>query len=134
MAQWLIKSDPETYAIDDLKRDGRTVWDGVANPTALIHLRKMKKGDRLFIYHSGDDKAVVGIAEAVSEPYPDPQKSDPKLVVVDIRYREHLRKPVPLAVIKKRKDMADFPLVTISRLSVMPVTSVQWETLLDLSR
>jgi predicted RNA-binding protein with PUA-like domain len=134
MAYWLIKSDPETYSLDDLKRDGKTVWDGVANPTALVHMRAMKKGDALFVYHSGAGKAIVGIAEVVSAPYPDPKLGDPKLVAVDIRFREHLEQPVPLSVIKQRKDMADFPLVRFSRLSVMPVTAAQWKTLLDLSR
>lgn len=125
MAYWLLKSDPDTYSFDDLKRDKKTVWDGVSNSLALRHIRSMKKGDNAFVYHSGEEKSIVGIADIASDPYPDPKQKDPKLVVMEIRYVEHLDRPVPLAAVKARKEFADFALVRMSRLSVMPVTPAQ---------
>ncbi len=133
MAYWLLKSDPETYSYFDLERDRKTVWDGVSNPLALKHIRGMKKGDQAFVYHSGDEKAIVGVAEIVSDPYPDPKEKDPKLAVVEIRAQKRLPTTVSLAAIKERKDFADFLLVRMSRLSVMPVTASQWKALLAMS-
>jgi predicted RNA-binding protein with PUA-like domain len=133
MAYWLLKSDPDTYSFDDLKRDKRTVWDGVSNSLALRNIRDMKKGDTAFIYHSGDEKSIVGIAEIISDSYPDPKQKDPKLAVVELKYIEHLGQPVPLAEVKARKEFADFALVRMSRLSVMPVTPAQWKALLAMS-
>lgn len=133
MAYWLLKSDPDTYSFDDLKRDKKTVWDGVSNSLALRHIRSMKKGDNAFVYHSGEEKSIVGIADIASDPYPDPKQKDPKLVVMEIRYVEHLDRPVPLAAVKARKEFADFALVRMSRLSVMPVTPAQWKALLAMS-
>jgi predicted RNA-binding protein with PUA-like domain len=121
MASWLFKSDPDTYSLDSLERDGRATWDGVANNTALIHLRKTAPGDEVIVYHSGDDKAVMGIAKVVKGSYADPKLKDPKLVVCDIQFVKRLGAPVPLAAIKAVKGLADFDLVRISRLSVMPV-------------
>ena len=134
MSYWLLKSDPDTYSYNDLERDKRAVWDGVSNSLALKHIRGMKKGDLAFVYHSGEEKSIVAIAEIVSDPYPDPQQKDPKLVVVDIQAKERLTHPVPLATVKSRKEFADFALVRMSRLSVMPVTVAQWKTLLAMSR
>ena len=134
MSFWLLKSDPETYSYIDLERDKKTVWDGVSNPLALKHIRGMKKGDEAFVYHSGAEKSIIGIAGIVSDPYPDPKQKDEKLVVVEIKAKERLARPVSLAEIKGRKDFADFLLVRMSRLSVMPVTAVQWKTLLSMSR
>ena len=133
MSFWLLKSDPETYSYDDLERDKRTVWDGVSNPLALKHIRGMAKGDLAFVYHSGDEKAIIGMAEIVSVPYPDPKQKDPKLVVVEIKAKERLARTVSLAAIKERKDFADFLLVRMSRLSVMPVSASQWKALLAMS-
>ena len=133
MAYWLLKSDPETYSCDDLERDKKAVWDGVSNPLALKHIRSMKKGDQVFIYHSGEEKSIVAIAEIISEPYTDPKKKDPRLVVVEIRFGERVHRPVSLAAIKARKEFADFALVRVSRLSVMPVTAGQWKLLLTMS-
>ena len=133
MSFWLLKSDPETYSYDSLEGDKKTVWDGVSNPLALKHIRGMKKGDEAFVYHSGAEKSIIGIAEIVSDPYPDPKQKDQKLVVVDIRAKGRLTHPVTLAAIKGRKDFADFLLVRMSRLSVMPVTAEQWKTLLAMS-
>jgi predicted RNA-binding protein with PUA-like domain len=127
---WLLKSDPETYSFDDLERDGRTIWDGVRNNQALIYLRKMQKGDPVLVYHSGGDKQVVGLAEIVGGPYPDPKQSDPKLVVVDLKPKQRFPRPVTLAQIKADGTFADFGLVRMSRLSVMPVSLGVWERLL----
>jgi predicted RNA-binding protein with PUA-like domain len=130
--RWLLKTEPSTYAWADLVRERRATWDGVANPTALSHLRAMRKGDEAFVYHTGDEKAIVGIARVASDPYPDPKLSDPKRVVVDLEPVRALKAPVTLAAVKAEKRFADFALVRISRLSVMPVTASQWETLLAL--
>jgi predicted RNA-binding protein with PUA-like domain len=132
MNRWLLKTDPSTYAWADLVRVRRASWDGVANPTALSHLRAMRKGDEAFVYHTGDEKAIVGIARVASDPYPDPKLSDPKRVVVDLEPVRALKAPVTLASVKADKRFADFALVRISRLSVMPVTAPQWEALLAL--
>lgn len=122
MPCWLFKTDPDTYAIDDLEREKRATWDGVANNTALIHLRKTAPGDEVLVYHSGDDKAVMGIARVVKGGYADPKLRDPKRAVCDIEFVRRLGKPVPLAAMKAQKALATFDLVRISRLSVMPVS------------
>ena len=134
MAYWLLKSEPGVYAFADLVRDKKTTWDGVTNNLALKHIRAMAKGDLAFIYHSGDEKSIVGIAEVASEPYPDPKAGDPKIVVVDLKAKDALARPVSLADIKAKKEFADFALVRISRLSVMPVSAAQWKSLLAMSR
>lgn len=134
MAFWLLKTEPATYAYGDLVRDRKTTWDGVSNNTALRHLRAMKKGDLAFIYHSGKAKAIVGIAEILVDGYPDPKKKDPRLVVVDLKATEALKKPVTLAEVKASGGFADFALVRIPRLSVMPVSGAQWKRLLAMSR
>ena len=129
MNRWLLKTEPSTYAWADLVRERLATWDGVANPTALRHLRAMRKGDEAFVYHTGDEKAIVGIARVASDPYSDPKLSDPKRVVVDLEPVRALKAPVTLAAVKADKRFADFALVRISRLSVMPVTAAQWEWL-----
>ena len=133
MAKWLFKSDPETYGLVDLERDGKTVWDGVSNPVALKNLRACKKGDQVFIYHSGAEKAIVGIAEVLKDGYPDPKQKDTKLAVVDIKFVKRVKAPVTLAAVKQRKEFADFALVRLSRLSVMPVTDAQWQLLMRMA-
>ena len=133
MAYWLMKSDPETYSYSDLERDKKTVWDGVSNNLALMHLRNMQRGDLTLIYHSGEEKALVGIAEIVSAPYPDPKENNPKLVVVDVVPKRRLARPVTLAEIKLQKKWTDFQLVRMSRLSVMPVSVAVWERLLKMA-
>src|SRR5436190_8121112 len=122
---WIVKTEPSTYSYDDLARQKTTVWDGVKNNLALKHLRQMKPGDRVLVYHTGDEKAVVGIAEATSEAYPDPKQRDPKLAVVDLRAVERLPRPVPLAEIKKDRAVADLALVRIGRLPVRPAAAGQ---------
>jgi predicted RNA-binding protein with PUA-like domain len=131
---WILKTDPDTYAFDQLVRDRRTVWDGVSNALALKHIRSMAKGDQLFIYHSGDDKALVGLARVVSDPYPDPKAKDPKLYVVDVEAGERLPRPVTLAEVKADPAFADLGLVRMSRLSVIPVPAEQWKRLLGMSK
>jgi predicted RNA-binding protein with PUA-like domain len=134
MAHWLLKTEPSTYSFDDLELEKKAVWDGVSNSLALKHIRDMKKGDSAFVYHSGEQKSIVGIAEIVSDPYPDPKQKDPKLAVMEIKFAERLKQPVTLAAIKERKEFGDFALVRMSRLSVMPVTPGQWKSLLAMSR
>ncbi len=135
MAQkWLFKSDPETYSLSDLEREGKTVWDGVSNNLALKHLRSVRKGDSVLIYHTGEERAVVGIAEVLSDAYPDPKQKDPRLAVVDVKAVKRLRRPVTLDEIKKQAALKDFALVRLPRLSVMPVSESQWKELLALAK
>ncbi len=131
---WLVKTEPSEYSFDDLERERKTVWSGVTNNLALIHLRSMKKGDRVVVYHTGNEKAIVGIARVASAPYPDPEKNDPRFVVVDLVPEKRLSNPITLDRIKADKRFADFPLVRISRLSVMPVTKEQWNLLLKMEK
>lgn len=133
MAYWLLKSEPTVYSYADLERDGTTVWDGVANNAALIHIRAMQPGDLALIYHTGDERRAVGLAEVISAPYPDPKADDPKLVVVDVRAVRPLPTPVELSAVKADPFFADFALVRQGRLSVVPVNAAQWETLLALA-
>ena len=130
---WLLKTEPSDYSYADLNRDGRTVWDGVSNNLALKHLRNIKAGDLAFLYHTGKERALVGIAEVISDPYPDPKMSDPKLVVVDVKAREALPQSVSLADVKADSEFSDFLLVRLPRLSVMPVTPLQWNRLLAMA-
>ncbi len=132
MANWLLKTEPKEYSYDDLEKAGRDVWDGVRNPTALAHLRCMRQGDRAFIYHTGSEKAVVGLAEVVSEPYPDPAAGGPR-VVVDVSPLGRLPRPVTLAEIKARPEFAGWELVRLPRLSVMPVSPERWQRILELA-
>ena len=118
---WLFKTEPGAYSFAQLTADGATTWDGVKNSLALKHLAAVEKGDRIFIYHTGDEKAVVGVARASSAPYADPKKSDPKLVVIDLEPVHELPRPVALSAIKASKRFAGFELVRLPRLSVMPV-------------
>ena len=132
MAYWLFKQEPSTYNYSQLEKDGRTVWDGVANNLALKHLRTVKRGDRAIFYHTGDEKQGVGIMEIVSDPYPDPK--DKSLVVVDVKPAGRLAKPVTLAQIKADPAFAEWELVRISRLSVMPVPQKLWDRLMKMAR
>ena len=134
MAQWLVKEEPEHYGYDQLERDRKTIWAGVRNPLAQKHLRSVRKGDRIFYYHTGKEKAVVALARAVSDAYPDPNDADEKLFVVDVAPGKKLPRPVTLAEIKADKAFASFPLVRMSRLSVMPVTDAEWERIEAMSR
>src|SRR5262245_53807806 len=97
---WLLKTEPSTYSYDQLERDRKTTWDGVTNPVALRNLRAMKPGDEAFVYHTGDEKRIVGVAKVTRAAYPDPKSKDPKLVVVDLEPVERLTRPVTLAEVK----------------------------------
>jgi predicted RNA-binding protein with PUA-like domain len=126
-ARWLLKTEPSTYGFDDLAREKTTVWEGVSNPVALKHIGSMHKGDDLLIYHTGGERAIVGTASVVSDPYPDPKAGNPKIVVADIKVGQRLARPVTLDEIKKDKAFAGWELVRIGRLSVMPVPEAMWK-------
>ncbi|MDR3675585.1 MAG: EVE domain-containing protein [Acidobacteriota bacterium] len=132
-AKWLLKSDPEHYSFFDLQRDGKTVWDGISNNLALKNLRNVRRGDQVMVYHTGDERAVVGLAKAVSDPYPDPQQKDARLVVIDLEAKEKLARPVSLDEIKKSSALKDFDLVRLPRLSVMSVSDAQWNSILAMT-
>jgi len=131
---WLMKTEPGTYSFDDLVRDGKTIWDGVSNPLALRNLRCMQKGDRVLIYHTGSEKAVVGRAEIVGNPGPPAGNKDTNLVVVEIKAVGKLDSPVTLQAIKADKAFAAFDLVRLSRLSVMPVPKPLWDKILKMGQ
>jgi predicted RNA-binding protein with PUA-like domain len=130
---YLMKEEPSHYSYDDFARDGKTSWTGVRNPLAQKHLRSIKMGDRIFFYHTGDEKSVVGIMKAAGDPYPDPADKSGKLYAVDVVPVKKLAQPVTLAAIKADKAFASFPLVRLSRLSVMPVTDKEWERIEKMS-
>lgn len=132
MNYWIVKTEPSTYSYDDLARRKTAVWDGVKNNLALKHLRQMNPGDQVLVYHTGDEKAVVGLARVESEPYPDPKQKDPKLTVVDLRAVGRLPRPVPLSEIKEDRSFADLGLVRMGRLSVMPASAEQFKRLAKL--
>ena len=123
---WLFKEEPSNYSFDALLKDKKTVWSGVRNPVAQRNLRSVAKGDRIFYYHTGDEKSVVGIAKALGDAYPDPDDAAGKAYVVDVGPVKKLQRPVTLKEIKGDAWFKDFALVRISRLSVMPVTDAQW--------
>ena len=126
MRYFLAKTEPASYSIDDLARDQKTVWDGVSNPQALRAIREMRPGDRVFIYHSGGQSAIVGLAEVASEPATDPKHV--KLTIVELRYLTHINPPVPLAEIKETGKFPQWALVRQPRLSTMaaPEEFVAW--------
>jgi predicted RNA-binding protein with PUA-like domain len=123
-SHYLLKTEPSVYSFADLQRDKQTQWDGVSNPTAVRNLREMKPGDKLVVYHTGEEKRVVGTASVVSVTI-----TDPKLPLVEIKAGKSIAKPVTLAEIKSRKLFADSPLVRQGRLSVVPLTAEQYESL-----
>ncbi|MBD2103386.1 EVE domain-containing protein [Leptolyngbya sp. FACHB-261] len=133
MKRWLLKTEPDDYNFADLLRDGRTVWDGVGNNLALKYMRLVAPGDLAFIYHTGKQKAITGIARIETEAYPDPKLADPRFVVFDITPIEALAKPVTLATFKQLPEFAEFPLVKLSRLSAMPVQEDEWQRILELA-
>jgi predicted RNA-binding protein with PUA-like domain len=130
---WLVKEEPTHYGFDELVKDKKAVWSGVRNALAQRHLRAVEKGDRVFYYHTGDEKAIVGIAKAAGHAYPDPADPAGKAYVVDLTPVRKLKRPVTLAEVKRDKRFADFPLTRVPRLSVMPVTDAQWTALLAMS-
>jgi hypothetical protein len=130
---WILKTEPTTYSFADLERDGRTVWDGVRNNLALRHIGEMRQGDQAMVYHTGGEKAIVGLARIASSPYADPKANDERLVVVDLEPARRLPRPVSLAEIKADAAFRDLPLVRMPRLSVMPVDATRWKRLLAMA-
>jgi len=133
VARWLLKTEPDCYSWDDLMRDKRAVWDGVSNALALKHIRSMKKGDEAMIYHTGGERAVIGIAEVVAGPHADPKEEDERLAVVDLKPKRKLARPVTLDDIKADKTFAGWDLLRIGRLSVVPVPDAMWKRILELA-
>lgn len=134
MAYWLLKSEPNVYSYADLERDGTTIWDGVNNNLALKHIRTMLPKDLALIYHTGEERRAVGIAEVISQPYADPKLNDPKRAVVDVKFVKALARPVTLAQIKQDPAFEGFDLLRISRLSVVPVSEAYWQRILALAQ
>jgi predicted RNA-binding protein with PUA-like domain len=130
MPRWLVKEEPTHYSYDDLARDGTTVWNGVHNALALRHLKAMRRGDEVLYYHSGDVRSVVGVASVASAPEPDPE-DDRGSWRVTIRAARALPRAVPLSTLKSDPTLADFALVRMGRLSVMPVNDLQWARVLS---
>jgi predicted RNA-binding protein with PUA-like domain len=130
--RWLFKTEPGEYSYDDLERDKKAIWDGVSNNLALKNLREVRLGDQILIYHSGNDKAIVGLAEAVSEPYPNPRERDEKLVVVNLKSKRRFARHVTLNEIKNNDALKDFDLVRLPRLSVMPIKDEHWQALQEM--
>ena len=128
-AHWLLKTEPSTYSWDDLVSEKTAVWDGVANPVALRHLATMKPGDDALIYHTGSEKAVVGLARVTKAAYPDPKAKDPKMLVIELAPVRKLARAIPLSEIKSDRAFADSPLVRQGRLSVVPLSNEQFTRL-----
>ncbi len=131
---WLVKEEPENYSYTQFLADRTTVWAGVKNPVAQRNLREMKKGDRVFFYHTGKEKAIIGTATVSKTAYPDPKDKAGSLVVVELAAGKALKRPVTLEEIKADKRFATMPLVRIARLSVQPVTDEQWELIEEMSK
>jgi predicted RNA-binding protein with PUA-like domain len=134
MAYWLLKTEPSEYSFDDLVRDKRATWDGVANAVALKHIRTAKKGDVAIVYHTGDERQAVGLAEVITDAYPDPQAGDAKVVVFDLKPKDKLASPVTLEQIKADPAFAGWDLLRIGRLSVVPTPAAMFERVLKLSK
>lgn len=132
--KWLFKEEPEHYSYAELERDGSTLWSGVTNNLARLNLRKISVGDRVFFYHTGKEKAVIGVMEVTEGPQPDPTAEDAKAVVVRVKPVRRLLRPVPLERIKQEPSLAEWELVRLPRLSVLPVSEVQWRRVEDLSK
>lgn len=131
MKRWLLKTEPKEYSWQDLKKDNTAIWDGVKGAEALKNMRQMQEGDKVFIYHTGKEKAIIGIAKVLKGAYPDPEEEDPRLLVIELEAGVELKKPVPLAAIKTDAFFADWALVRQPRLSVMPVSEKQWDMIID---
>ncbi|MDF2441759.1 MAG: hypothetical protein JWN98_2743 [Abditibacteriota bacterium] len=133
MAIWLLKTEPSVYSFDDLQRDGETMWDGVAQPHALQNLRRMTEGDTAIIYHTGDERAAVGLADVTRGYYVNPEQNDPKLAVCDVKAGRRLKQPVTLAQCKAHPELKQWDLVRLARLSVVAVSDEQMQILLALA-
>jgi predicted RNA-binding protein with PUA-like domain len=133
MNYWLVKSDPDTYSWEDLLKEKETSWDGIRNYAARLHLRAMKKGDNVLVYHSGGESAVMGTAKVSKESYQDPTTKDDAWVSVGLKAGKALKKPITLSEIKTNKKLKDIKLIKISRLSVMPLTESEYDEILSMS-
>ncbi len=134
---WLAKQEPNGprgYNFETLKKDKKTVWDGVHNNLALKHMREMKDGDLVLFYHTGDERQAVGIMEVISEPYPNPIEDNKRFIVVDVKYKKSLKRPITLHEMKKQKKFQNWELIRISRLSVMPVPKHIWDAIIVISQ
>lgn len=129
---WLFKTEPSEYSFADLEREQKAIWNGVSNNLALKNLREVRLGDQILIYHTGEEKAIVGMAEAISDAFPDPQENDDKLFVVKLKPKRKFDRAVSLAEIKAAEGLTDFDLVRLPRLSVMPISPDHWRVLQDL--
>jgi predicted RNA-binding protein with PUA-like domain len=130
---WLLKTEPAEFSFDDLERAGVEPWDGVRNATALNHLRAARVGDVCVVYHSGSERAVVGLASVETAAYPDPRLDDPKRIVIDVRAGARLARPVRLEELRRDPRFADSVLLRQSRLSVVPLSRAQYEAILELA-
>lgn len=134
MRYWLLKTEPSDYSFTDLQNEpSGTVWDGVRNYAALKYLRDMERGDRAFVYHTGNQRRIVGIADVTSDAYPDPNGDDERMMVVDLTAVEPLEKPVALADLREEEAFADHPLLTQGRLSVAELSPELWERVLAMA-
>ncbi|MFL5297756.1 MAG: EVE domain-containing protein [Phenylobacterium sp.] len=133
MARWLVKSEPEKYSFEQLQKDGRTVWDGVRNNTAALHLRAMKAGDEVFYYHSNEGLAVVGVAKVVKEHFIDPTDPAGRYVAVELAPVRPLKQPVTLAQMKANPALAEMAMLRLFRISVSPVTDQEWAEILRMA-
>ena len=137
MNYWLAKqepSGPRGYNFETLKKDKKTIWDGVHNNLALKHMREIKKGDLVLFYHTGDERQIVGIMEVISNPYPNPKEDIKRFIVFDVKYKKSLKRPITLDEMKKQKKFQNWELIRISRLSVMPVPRQIWDAIIDISQ
>ena len=127
MDYWLLMADPESYGFDQLEKEPRAVWDGIKGSLAQKHMRSIRKGDSALVYHTAPDKAVVGMARVLSEPYADPKDSEGKRVVVDLRASGRLKSPVSLAALKGNKKLQGMTFMKIQRVAVSPMTEEEFE-------
>ncbi len=137
MNYWLAKqepSGPRGYNFETLKKDKKTIWDGVHNNLALKHMHEIKQGDLVLFYHTGDERQIVGIMEVISDPYPNPKEDNKRFIVFDVKYKKSLKRPITLDEMKKQKKFQNWELIRISRLSIMPVPQQIWDTIIDISQ
>lgn len=134
MNYWLVKQEPESYSFATFQKEGKTDWTGVRNFTARNNLKEMKVGDKVFYYHSGDERAVVGLAKVSKAAFPDPTADEGSWVAVELEAGKALKNPVSLAAIKANKRLADMKLVKLSRLSVSPVTKEEWDEIMEMAK
>lgn len=134
MNYWLVKQEPESYSFTTFQKEGKTDWTGVRNFTARNNLKEMRSGDKVFYYHSGGEKAVVGLAKVTKEAFPDPTADEGSWVAVELEAGKAVKNPVTLAAIKANKKLADMKLVKLSRLSVSPVTKEEFDEIMEMSK